>query len=125
MSKDDEEVIEIGAGMEEALTGGLLKCVSNPKFARTMEAASKAFKTSDEELWNTLFDELRTLLSMGADAFPLELPRNFNLDDLARKATGVLFCLNTFEFAMEGFAELMVMKMEKEEAEDQFKQDNA
>ena len=123
--EDNENVIEIGAGMEEALMGGLFKCAKSTKFSRSMEAASKAFKTSDEELWNTMFNDLRTLLSMGADAFPLELPSNFSLDRFARQATGILYCLNAFEFAMEGFAELMAMRMEKEEVENQFKQDNA
>lgn len=122
---EDNEVIEIGAGMEEALMGGLFKCAKSTRFSESMEAASKAFKNTDEELWNTMFNELRTLLSMGADAFPLQMPSGFSLDEFARQGTGVLYCLNAFEFAMEGFAELTAMRMEKEEAEDRFKQDNA
>lgn len=122
---EDNEVIEIGAGMEEALMGGLFKCAKSTRFSESMEAASKAFKNTDEELWNTMFNELRTLLSMGADAFPLQMPSGFSLDEFARQGTGVLYCLNAFEFAMEGFAELTAMRMEKEEAEDRFKQENA
>lgn len=122
---EDNEVIEIGAGMEEALMGGLFKCAKSTKFSQSMEAASKALKNTDEELWNTMFNELRALLSMGADAFPLQMPSGFSLDEFARQGTGVLYCLNAFEFAMEGFAELTAMRMEKEEAEDRFKQDNA
>ena len=125
MSEDNEKIIEIGAGMEEALTGGLLKCVMSEKFANSMEEVSKAFKKVDEKLWTAMFKDMSGLLAHGAEQFPLQLPRGFDVNDLARKATGVLFCLNTFEFAIEGFAELMAMKMENEEAEDRFKQDNA
>lgn len=125
MSEEDNKVIEVGAGMEEALTGGLLKCVMSEKFAKSMEEVSKAFKKTDEKLWNEMFKELSGMLAHGAEQFPLQLPTGFDVNDLARKATGILFCLNTFEFALEGFAELMAMKMQNDEAVDKFKQDNA
>jgi len=122
---DDKEIVEVEAGMDEALVGGLMKCVQSDEFGETMLGVSKAFERANNELWQRTYKQIDELVTEGANQFPLELPKDFDLSRLSRMGCGIILTVNSFEFCMEGFAELTAMRLEAEAAAEQFKQDNA
>lgn len=122
---DDKESIEVEAGMDEALVGGLLKCVKSDEFGAVMVGVSKVFEKTNPSLWKETFETVSELLTEGANQFPLKLPSDFNMDRMIRWGCGVILTVNSFEFCIEGFAELTQMRLEAEAAVEQFKQDNA
>jgi hypothetical protein len=122
---DDKEIVEVEAGMDEALVGGLMKCVQSDEFGETMLGVSKAFERANNELWQRTYKHVDELLTEGANQFPLELPKGFDLSRLSRMGCGIILTVNSFEFCMEGFAELTAMRLEAEAAAEQFKHDNA
>jgi len=122
---DDKEIVEVEAGMDEALVGGLLKCVQSDEFGETMIGVSDAFERVNNDLWGMTYKQITEILTAGANQFPLELPKDFDLSRLSRMGCGIILTVNSFEFCMEGFAELTAMRLEAEATAEQFKQDNA
>ena len=123
MSNDKD--IEVEAGMEEALVGGLLKCVKSDEFGEVMVEVSKTFKKTNPSLWQETFKTVNELLSEGANQFPLTLPEGFDMKRMTQWGCGIILTVNSFEFCIEGFAELTQMRLEVEAAAEQFKHDNA
>ena len=122
---DDKEIVEVEAGMDEALVGGLLKCVKSDEFGAVMEGVAKVFKTTNPSLWEQTVETVSGLLTEGAKQFPLELPSDFDMDRMIQWGCGIILTVNSFEFCIEGFAELTHMRLEAEAAVEQFKHDNA
>lgn len=122
---DDKEIVEVEAGMDEALVGGLLKCVKSDEFGAVMVGVSKVFETTNPSLWKQTFEQVKELLSEGAKQFPFELPNGFDMNRMIQWGCGVILTVNSFEFCIEGFAELTQIRLEAEAAVEQFKHDNA
>ena len=81
MSNDED--IEVDAGIEEAIAGGMFKAIKSSNYMKTLLAVSAAFKKVDHELWKQHYDEMYKMLNQTADEFPLKLPSDLNLDQMA------------------------------------------
>ena len=122
---DDKNIVEVEAGMEEALAGGLLQAIKSDEFAEVLLGISKVFQKSNKDLWKRTRSHLSEIISKGAERFPFELPPDFDVNLLVEYGCGVILCVNSFEFSMQGFAELTAVRLQAEDAEEKFKQDNA
>ena len=123
MSNDED--IEVDAGIEEAIAGGMFKAIKSSNYMKTLLAVSAAFKKVDHDLWKQHYDQMYEMLNQTADEFPLKLPSDLNLDQMAKAATGVMVGANIFQYSLEGYGELSLMKFQLEKKMDRFRRDNA
>lgn len=123
-NENDDDLINMDIGMNEVLLGGLYKATLSKGYRAALLCLAEAYKEASIEQYEEHVEEIKKVLSGALIDFPFFVDDGSALDDLANCGAGLILAANSFEFATEGFAELVLYKQSLAKSDEQFKKDN-
>jgi len=122
-NNEDEDNVEVG--IEEIVLGGLYKAACSDGFAAALLAIADAYKRASKEQYDAHYESIKEMLMDAAESFPFAVDIEGGMEHMAECGAGLILAANTFEFATEGFAELIIARRELQRSDKKFKSDNA
>jgi hypothetical protein len=122
-NNEDEDNVEVG--IEEIIIGGLYKAASSDGFATALLAIAEAYRRASKDQYDAHYESIKEMLVDAAESFPFEVDIEGGMEHMAECGAGLILAANTFEFATEGFAELVIVRRELQQSDKKFRSDNA